>query len=173
MSLDKLPYGITQCYLLPDTSELVNAPRTTDRSVTNITALLNDGIDVNGTRTNTFTRYECHSRPRNSQRLWLVCLNHCGIATSLVTLIRPVVVRSILSDPVFSTPPSRSDFRFPVLIYATADEAVAYMFCRCFFVFFCFFLLFPSVKNMRQPFSATAERIFMKLLPNDTGQNGV
>ena len=40
-------------------------------------------------------------------------------------------------------------------------------------VFFCFFLLFPSVKNMRQPFSGTAERIFMKLLPNDTGENVV
>ena len=26
---------------------------------------------------------------------------------------------------------------------------------------------------MRQPFSGTAERIFMKLLPNDTGENGV
>jgi len=26
---------------------------------------------------------------------------------------------------------------------------------------------------MRQPFSGTAERIFMKLLPNDTGGNGV
>jgi len=40
-----------------------------------------------------------------------------------------------------------------------------------FFVFFCFF----SVrKNMRQaPFSGTAERIFMKLLPNDTGKNVV
>jgi len=25
---------------------------------------------------------------------------------------------------------------------------------------------------MRQPFSGTAERIFMKLLPNDTGKNG-
>jgi len=36
-----------------------------------------------------------------------------------------------------------------------------------------FFLLFPSAKNMRQPFSGTAERIFMKLLPNDTGENGV
>ena len=35
-------------------------------------------------------------------------------------------------------------------------------------VFFCFFLFFfrPSQKN-RQPFSGTAERIFMKLLPND------
>ena len=26
---------------------------------------------------------------------------------------------------------------------------------------------------MRQPFSRMAERIFMKLLPNDTGDNGV
>ena len=36
---------------------------------------------------------------------------------------------------------------FVSLIYATADEADAYMFYRCFFVFFCFFLLFPSVKK--------------------------
>jgi len=35
------------------------------------------------------------------------------------------------------------------------------MFYSCFFV--------PSTKTMRQPFSGTAERIFMKLLPNDTG----
>ena len=42
-----------------------------------------------------------------------------------------------------------------------------------FSVFFCFFLLFPSVKNMRQPFSGTAERILMKLLPNDSGENVV
>ena len=59
------------------------------------------------------------------------------------------------------------------IIYATADEAVAYMFYRCFLFFFCFFLLFPSAKNMRQPFSGTAERISMKLAPNDTGENGV
>jgi len=26
---------------------------------------------------------------------------------------------------------------------------------------------------MRQPFSGTAERIFMKLVPNDSGENGV
>ena len=26
---------------------------------------------------------------------------------------------------------------------------------------------------MRQPFSGMAERIFMKLLPNDSGENGV
>jgi len=50
-----------------------------------------------------------------------------------------------------------------VFIYATADEAVAYMFYSC---FFCFFFGFSSVrKNMRQPFSGTAERIIMKLLP--------
>jgi len=63
-----------------------------------------------------------------------------------------------------------------VFIYASALPArgrecvyVLQMFF-CFFVFFCFF---PSAKNMRQPFSGTAERIFMKLLPNDTGENGV
>ena len=41
------------------------------------------------------------------------------------------------------------------------------MFYRCFFAF--------SVrhKNTRQQFSGTAERIFMKLLPNDSGENGV
>jgi len=42
--------------------------------------------------------------------------------------------------------------------------------CICFAdVFLCFFVFFPSVKNMRQPFSGMAERIFMKLLPNDGG----
>jgi len=40
-----------------------------------------------------------------------------------------------------------------------------------FFLFF--FVFFRPQKNMRQPFSGTAERIFMKLLPNDTGKNGV
>jgi len=58
-----------------------------------------------------------------------------------------------------------------VLVYATADEADAYMFYRCFFCFL--FLLFAfSVcrKNTRQPFSETAEWIFMKLLPNDSGE---
>jgi len=61
-----------------------------------------------------------------------------------------------------------------LLFYATADEADAYMFYRCFFSVFCFFLFFfCSVchKNTRQPFSGTAERIFMKLLPNDSGEN--
>jgi len=50
------------------------------------------------------------------------------------------------------------------LFYATADEAVAYMFYRC------FFLLFFRPSNMRQPFSGTGERIFMKLSPNDRGE---
>ena len=53
-------------------------------------------------------------------------------------------------------------------IYATDDEADAYMFYRCFFSFF------PvRHKNTRQPFSGTAERIFMKLLLNDSGENVV
>jgi len=48
------------------------------------------------------------------------------------------------------------------------------MFCSCFFVvFFCYFFVLPSTKTMRQPFSGTAERIFMKLLPNDRGGNVV
>ena len=52
------------------------------------------------------------------------------------------------------------------------------MFYICFFLFFfclffVFFVLFPSVKKTRQPFSETAERIFMKLLPNDSGENVV
>ena len=62
------------------------------------------------------------------------------------------------------------------VIYATADEADAYI---CFTDVF-FVLLFSSFsffsarhKNTRQPFSGTAERIFMKLLPNDSGENGV
>jgi len=46
------------------------------------------------------------------------------------------------------------------------------MFYRCFFLFFSvFFSRLPQ--NMRQPFSGTAEQIFMKLLPNDSGENGV
>ena len=40
-------------------------------------------------------------------------------------------------------------------------------FAVAFFVF-CF-LFFPSTKTMRQPFSGTAERIFLKLSPNDRG----
>jgi len=56
------------------------------------------------------------------------------------------------------------------LIYATADEADAYMFYRCFFLFFCFS---RPPQNMRQPFSGTAEWIFMKFLPNDSWENGV
>ena len=59
-----------------------------------------------------------------------------------------------------------------MLVYATADEAVVYMFYRCFFLFL-FSVFFPSAKNMRQPFSGMAERIFMKLLSNDSWENGV
>jgi len=41
-------------------------------------------------------------------------------------------------------------------------------------VFFCFFSVrHKNTKNTRQPFSGTAERIFMKLLPNDSGENVV
>ena len=57
------------------------------------------------------------------------------------------------------------------VIYATADEADAYVLQMLFFVFPRFF---RPPHNTRQPFSGTAERIFiMKRLPNDTGNNGV
>jgi len=36
--------------------------------------------------------------------------------------------------------------------------------------FLFFFVFFRPTKNMRQPFSGTAERIFMKLLPNNRGK---
>jgi len=59
-----------------------------------------------------------------------------------------------------------------MVYFATADEAEAYMFYRFFFVFFVFFCFFSvRHKNTRQPFSGTAERIFMKLLPNDSGES--
>ena len=42
----------------------------------------------------------------------------------------------------------------------------------CFTDFFCFFFAFSvRNKNTRQLFSGTAEWIFMKLLPNDSGEN--
>jgi len=47
-------------------------------------------------------------------------------------------------------------------------------FSDVFFVFFCVFFAFSvRHKNTRQPFSGTVERIFMKLLPNDSEENGV
>jgi len=47
-------------------------------------------------------------------------------------------------------------------------------FADVFFVFCLFVFCFFSVrKKIWEPFSGTAERIFMKLLPNDTGENGV
>ena len=60
-----------------------------------------------------------------------------------------------------------------IVIYSTVDEADAYMFYRCFFSVFCFFLFFfPSVTKIPDKYQ-TAERVFMKLLPNDSGENVV
>ena len=55
-------------------------------------------------------------------------------------------------------------------VYATANETDAYMFYTCFSVLFVFSV---RHKNTRQPFSGTAERIFMKLLPNCSRENVV
>jgi len=57
------------------------------------------------------------------------------------------------------------------LIYATADEADAYMFYRCFFLFFPVFLSAKKIPDNRS--REWAERIFTKLLPNDSGGNVV
>ena len=43
----------------------------------------------------------------------------------------------------------------------------------CFTDVFLLSVFFRPPQNMRQLFSGTAERIFMKLLPNDSGENGV
>jgi len=46
-------------------------------------------------------------------------------------------------------------------------------FTDVFFVFLLFSFFSVRYKNTRQPFSGTAERIFVTLLPNDSGENGV
>jgi len=66
----------------------------------------------------------------------------------------------------------------PFVLFTHPRRQVARMricFTYVFFGFlFVFFLLFSvRHKNTRQPFSGTAERIFMKLLPNDSGENVV
>jgi len=43
-------------------------------------------------------------------------------------------------------------------------------FAVVFLFFFAFFVFFSSTKTMRQPFSGTAEQIFMKLSPNNRGE---
>ena len=48
-----------------------------------------------------------------------------------------------------------------------------YVLQMLFSAFLFFFAFSVSHKNTRQPFSGTAERIFMKILPNDSGENVV
>jgi len=89
----------------------------------------------------TDTYSKCIATALFCQPCWISCMYHTCSFTSLSTLW------------------------WLSLIYASplpARGANAYMFYRCFFCFF-----FRSPQNMRQPFSGTAERIFMKLLPND------
>ena len=82
-----------------------------------------------------------------------------------------IAVSSVAVIPIFaiyqfyslSRQPQYSQLSFLPVIYATADSGCVHVLQMFFFSFF-------SVhKNMRQPFSGTAERIFMKLLPNDRG----
>ena len=57
-----------------------------------------------------------------------------------------------------------NDTTYNFFFYATADEAVVYMFYRCLLVFF------QSAKNMRQPFSGMAERIFINFYQTIPGK---
>jgi len=62
----------------------------------------------------------------------------------------------------------------PDVVYVTTDEDLPYMFYRClFFLFFAFCFFSVRHNNTRQLFSGTAERIFMKLLPNNSGETEV
>jgi len=60
----------------------------------------------------------------------------------------------------------------PDIVYASGGGCV-YVLQMFFFVFLLFPVFFRPPQNTRQPFLGTAERIFMTLLPNDTGENGV
>ena len=59
-----------------------------------------------------------------------------------------------------------------MLFYATPMRRMRICFTGA-FLFFLLFVFSVRHKNTRQPFSGTAERIFMKLLPNYSGENGV
>jgi len=132
------------------------------------------------------------------QYCWLVC----SLATPGLRYIGPVCIRftyhmngdgvgSLLvytrfhggiTNPVFNQSSQLGDRWVEaavdaVLIYA---ESVRYFLLPmrrmriCFTdVFFFFLFFFRSPQNTRQLFSGTAERIFMKLLPNDNGHNVV
>jgi len=115
-----------------------------------------------------------------------VCAGSClqyalwSIKCALCVLcLRGFAQRSVAGGIMPLSRSSVSAFRNIVnmIFYASALPArgreCVYVLHMFFLFFFVFFLLFPSAKNMRQPFSGTAERIFMKLLPNDRGENGV
>ena len=83
----------------------------------------------------------------------------------LISAITRVFGRLCVGEEIMSLTFLRN--RLPVgvgCVYVLLMFFCIFLFCFCFF-----FVFFPYVKNMRQPFSGTAERIFMKLLPKDRG----
>ena len=81
----------------------------------------------------------------------------------------------------FEQPESTYGFRTSAEVDHNYCNRTLYLFTQppmrrmriCFADVFNFFAFSVRHKNTRQPFSGTAERIFMKLLPNDSGENGV
>ena len=91
-----------------------------------------------------------------------------------------LVCIAVLLSAYWTIPASSSLVIAACVFYATADEADAYMFYRCFFwflflfflfVFFLFFFL--SATKYETTVLGNGWWIFMKLLPNDSGENGV
>jgi len=103
--------------------------------------------------------------PITTARLWISCLSHVTTALSLSNFCSLNYHLFSLSYPNFwcffsCSVPAQWLVILDTIIYANADEAAdAYMFYRCFFLFFAFSV---RHKNTRQPFSGRAEWIFMK-----------
>jgi len=134
-----------------------------------------NGLLGNRTRHSFPSRYLYHDPGRPSALQVLVWCLHPQPVFSGDAFDQPqnssactLLVVAVVVNVHVSQPNTRMGHR--TLVYATADEADAYVFYRCFFLFFAFSV---RHKNTRQPFSGTAERIFMKLLLNDSGENGV
>ena len=96
----------------------------------------------------------------------------CWLLASSLTVSHTVSTEAITTDAFRSV--DSSSMCALTFFYATADEADAYIGPICFTDVFLFFLFFSVRKKYETTvFGNAAERIFMKLLPNDTRENGV
>ena len=96
-----------------------------------------------------------------------------AVQTVSPTSIRSPQGRSFLPNCILPCLASRESHSSP-LFTQPPMRRMRICFTDVFFCFLCVFLFFfVRHKNTRQPFSGTAERIFMKLLPNDSAENVV